>query len=71
VNSRSDEATVAVHGLTPVSMSIPFRVFYLVPLIQVAWSDGSVSPGERDKVLEVASLHGIKAGSVAHERLQA
>lgn len=48
-----------------------FRVLYLVPLIQVAWSDGNVSPIERDKVLEIARLHGIKAGSAAHERLRA
>jgi hypothetical protein len=48
-----------------------FRVLYLVPLIQVAWSDGGVSPSERDKVLEVARLHGVKEGSAAQERLQA
>ena len=48
-----------------------FRVLYLVPLIQVAWSDGGVSPSERDKVLEIAGLHRIKAGSAAHERLRA
>lgn len=46
-----------------------FRLLYLVPLIQVAWSDGSVSQRERDQVLAIASLHGIKAGSAAHERL--
>jgi tellurite resistance protein len=48
-----------------------FRVLYLVPLIQVAWSDGGVSRRERDQVLEIAGLHGIKAGSPAHERLVA
>lgn len=48
-----------------------FRVLYLVPLIQVAWSDGGVSPRERDKVLEIAGLHGIKQGGAAHERLRA
>ena len=48
-----------------------FRVLYLVPLIQVAWSDGGVSPRERDKVLEIAGLHGIKQGGTAQERLQA
>lgn len=47
-----------------------FRVLYLVPLIQVAWSDGGVSPTERDKVLEIAGLHGIEAGSAAYERLR-
>ena len=48
-----------------------FRLLYLVPLIQVAWSDGGVSQRERDQVLEIASLHGIKAGSAAHDRLVA
>ena len=48
-----------------------FRVLYLVPLIQVAWSDGGVSPSERDKVLEIARLHSIKEGGAAQERLQA
>lgn len=48
-----------------------FRVLYLVPLIEVAWSDGDVSSSEREKLLEIASLHGIKAGSGAHERLRA
>ncbi len=48
-----------------------FRLLYLVPLIQVAWSDGGVSPRERDKVLEIAGLHGIKQGGAAHERLRA
>ena len=46
-----------------------FRVLYLVPLIEVAWSDGDVSSSEREKLLEIARLHGIKAGSAAHERL--
>jgi len=48
-----------------------FRVLYLVPLIQVAWSDGGVTPSERNKVLEIAGLHGVKAGSAAYERLRA
>lgn len=48
-----------------------FRVLYLVPLIQVAWSDGGVSQRERDQVLEIAGLHGIKGGSAAHDRLVA
>ena len=48
-----------------------FRVLYLVPRIQVAWSDGGVSPSERDKLLEIAGLHGLEAGSAAHERLRA
>ena len=46
-----------------------FRVLYLVPLIQVAWSDGGVSPSECEEVLGIAVLRGIKPGSAAHERL--
>ena len=30
-----------------------FRVLYLEPLIQVAWSDGDVSPSERAKILKL------------------
>ena len=45
------------------------RLLYLVPLIQVAWSDGEVSRRESEKVLEIAGRHGIRAGSRAHERL--
>jgi hypothetical protein len=47
-----------------------FRVLYLVPLIQVAWSDGGVSSSERDRVLEIAGFHGIRPGSAAHDRLR-
>jgi hypothetical protein len=48
-----------------------FRVLYLVPLVQIAWSDGAVSQRESEQVLNVASLHGIGVGSAAYERLAA
>jgi tellurite resistance protein len=44
-------------------------VLHLVPLAQVAWADGSVSPDEKQKILELAALRGVEAGSSAHEKL--
>jgi tellurite resistance protein len=48
-----------------------FRLLYLVPLIQVAWSDGGVSQRESAEILEIARVHGIEAGSAAHQCLAA
>ena len=44
-------------------------VLFLVPLLQVAWSDGSISDRERTLILEAAHAHGVKEGTRAHEKL--
>jgi hypothetical protein len=44
--------------------------FFLAPLIQVAWSDGSVTKNEHDKVLLLAHERGIEAGSPADAQLE-
>ena len=41
------------------------RVFDLMPLIHVAWADGSVSRQERSTILEVVTGRGIRPGSDA------
>jgi hypothetical protein len=41
----------------------------LVPLVHVAWIDGSVSEVERDRIIAIAGLRGIKADTPAHQRL--
>ncbi len=41
----------------------------IVPLLQVAWADGAVSPKERREILEVAKLHRIAEGSASHGKL--
>lgn len=46
------------------------RILPLVPLIQVAWADGSVSTAEERSVLELAAARGIDEGSPSHEFLQ-
>lgn len=61
-----------VHQLAEAGFdSDTFRALYLVPLIQVAWSDGAVSRLESERILEIARLHGIAADSAAHARLAA
>jgi len=44
-------------------------VLFLIPLLQVAWSDGSISDRERTLILEAAHAHGVKEGTPAHEKL--
>jgi len=42
----------------------------LIPLIAVAWSDGSVSDGEKKAVIAAAEETGIKDGHPAHDLLE-
>ncbi len=44
-------------------------VLFLVPLLHVAWSDGTMSDRERALILEAAHAHGVKEGTPAHEKL--
>lgn len=41
------------------------RVFDLMPLVHVAWADGSISRQERAKILELVERRGIAPGSDA------
>ena len=43
----------------------------LAPLVQVAWAEGSISPRERETVLELAASRGVEPGSGAHAQLEA
>jgi len=52
-------------GYTPATLPL----LYLVPLIQVAWAEGSVSKHERQLILEAAGARGIEFGSTAYEYL--
>jgi hypothetical protein len=42
----------------------------LVPLIEVAWADGSIQDQERAAILKAAEDAGISQGTVAHELLE-
>jgi hypothetical protein len=41
----------------------------LIPLVEVAWADGSVSEDECAAVLKAAAENGVKEGSAAHQLL--
>lgn len=41
----------------------------LIPLVEVAWSDGAISPEERNAVLAAAAENGVPTGSASHELL--
>ncbi len=44
--------------------------FFLVPLVEVAWADGKIQPGEREAILRAAAERGIEDGSVPYELLE-
>ncbi|MEZ6090233.1 MAG: hypothetical protein R3C05_19840 [Pirellulaceae bacterium] len=44
--------------------------FRLVPLVSVAWSDGSIQPQESEAIMKAAVENGIKPGTAAHDVLQ-
>jgi len=45
------------------------RLLYLVPLVQVAWVDGSVDQAERNRILVIAGLTGLKENIPAYQQL--
>jgi hypothetical protein len=46
-------------------------LLHFIPLLEVAWSDGSVSAKERASILEMARARGIIEGSPAYRKLLA
>lgn len=65
---QSSEA-VAQEALSLGFDSDTARVLPLVPLIQMAWADGSVSSAESAQVVNLAVKFGIEADSPAHDFL--
>jgi hypothetical protein len=53
-------------GFTPDTIEL----LPLVPLIQVAWAEGGVTPAERDVIVKLARSCGIDAGSAGDSQLQ-
>ena len=50
-----------------------WRAVLLLPVVQVAWADGSVQPAERVRILELAHEHGLldsEAGGVVRRWLE-
>lgn len=45
-------------------------ILHLVPLVQVAWSDGSVTGAERAKIHQLAALRGVAPGTSGYVLLE-
>lgn len=54
-------------GYTPETV----RLLHLVPLVEVAWSEGNVTQRERKVIYDIAHMRGIRYGSAAYEQLVA
>ncbi|MGM0555879.1 MAG: hypothetical protein ACQEVA_05845 [Myxococcota bacterium] len=66
--NTSDE--IAEEALELGFDSTTARVLPLVPVIEMAWVDGTVSSGENQRVLEIAEKLGIETGQPAHNFLK-
>src|SRR6476661_4288439 len=62
-----DDILAALHDLGYSRDTV--MLLHLVPLLQVAWVDGSVSADERAGILDAARLRGVEEGSPAHRQL--
>lgn len=62
-----DEVLKALHDLGYTRETV--TLVHLVPLLQVAWIDGSVSAAERAGILEAARLRGVEESTPAYRQL--
>ena len=67
VGVSDDEVLAALHDLGYTRETVV--LLHLVPLLQVAWSDGAVSSAERAGLLEAARLRGVEESSPAYRQL--
>ena len=78
--AETKEALAAVSGITNdviltrlVELDVKPEIvaaLATVPLIEVAWADGTIDPEERDAVLAHANSQGICPGSTEHDLLE-
>ena len=62
-----DDVLAALHDLGYTRETV--TLVHLVPLLQVAWIDGSVSAPERAGILEAARLRGVEESTPAYRQL--
>ncbi len=61
--SKKDQLSIAQRIQALGFTGAKLRVFDLMPLIHIAWADGSVSPQERAAILDVLKSRGLEHGS--------
>jgi len=67
VGVSDDEILKELHDLGYTRETV--TLLHLVPLLQVAWTDGAVSSAERAGILEAAKLRGVEESSPAYRQL--
>ena len=67
LGQASDELVTALQeaGFTSESLA----VLHIVPLVEVAWADGWVDPGERALIFALAAARGVAPETPAHAQL--
>ncbi len=69
VSGISDERTLS--KLVDLGLGADtWAALSLVPLVEVAWADGSVEEAERRAVLSAAEANGVTSGSTSHALLE-
>ena len=59
-----------IHELAELGFTLEtVRLLPLMPVLEMAWAEGGVTPPERKMVLDVARARGIEAGSTADHQL--
>jgi len=61
------EVLEALQDLGYTAETIP--LLHIVPLVEVAWSEGGVADREREMIYKIAETRGIRPDSAAHELL--
>lgn len=61
------EVLEALQDLGYNSETVP--LLHIVPLVEVAWTEGGVADRERRMIFEIAEARGVRPGGVAHEML--
>jgi hypothetical protein len=61
------EVLEALQDLGYTSETIP--LLHIVPLVEVAWTEGGVADREREMIFKIAEARGVQPGGVAHEML--
>lgn len=67
IGVADDEVLKSLHDLGYTRETVTLLPF--VPLLHVAWVDGSVSAAEREAILDAAKLRGVEEGSPAYRQL--
>lgn len=67
INDPSILETLEKLGYNPGTVPL----LCLVPLVQLAWADGTVRGAERQQVLAIARLHGVNENTPAYQQLVA